>query len=1018
MSDNDPLLNSSLERDPVEELAEQFLERRRRGEAVSVSDYAKEHPHLAQRIRDLFPTLLLMEQLKPDSTASRGGGLAIERGEPLERLGDFHILREIGRGGMGVVYEAEQESLGRHVALKVLPPGWVGSPTRLQRFHREAQAAARLHHTNIVPIFGVGQQDDIHYIVMQFIPGQGLDRVLSAMNVQAACPTVVPCEQCGGPHEADEPCGTFSAADAAQMLLAGPATGDGSSAVELRVSDQAARAGTSSAPSDRRYWRSVARIGVQVADALSYAHRQGTLHRDIKPANLLLDNRGTVWIADFGLAKLADLDDLTRSGDMVGTLRYMAPEQLQGNSDARTDVYSLGLTLYELLTLRPAFDEKDRRLLIRQVAHEEPPHPRKVNPDIPRDLETIVVKAIASDPGHRYQTAGELAADLKCFLEDRPIRARRTTPIGRLWRWCRRNRAVAALAGTALALLVAVAVVASVGYVHTNQALQRVSEEREQAEAAREQAEAERTRTKAERERAEANLRLATRAFEDIFSKVAVDPVAQLPNRDEDEEWPEPAWEHMLSSKDAALLESMLKFYDQFAQQNHADIKLQKETARAYRRVGDIQQRLGQYDKADTAFRHALATYQRLAEASPENSDCLTAIAAIYNELGVVSRSTGHYIEARDFHVQAQEALRKQSPQVAALPESRFELARTYAFLSTSMPSRWTARPNRPSERRTADSQADRSKEVRASRPPRDRSADNRAPGLPPSRSREAVENNRQAVEILRKLTEEAPDNPRYRLAMARAQRDRYLIWAFGGRGNEADGGRQQAVDARQEAIRTLEKLIADAPNNPDYRYELAETYAMSYPLRRHGEKPEEAMEQLRRAVEIGTELVTRYPTVPEYKASLARSHMRIAEVLRPANLLDQAESNWGKAADLQRRLVAEFPAVQSYRFFLVRSLQHLSEVQNARRQPAKARTSLEEAIALSKQIQEASPDLSYLRMMLAFQYGSLSKVLNELGEKALAEEAAAKARQMGDRQNPPNFPPFRRDREDSGRKP
>lgn len=1004
MSDGDSLLNSSVQRDPVEELAEQFLERRRRGEAVSVSDYAKEHPHLAQRIRDLFPTLLLMEQLKPDPTSSRSGGLTAARGIRLERLGDFHILREIGRGGMGVVYEAEQESLGRHVALKVMPPGWVGSPLRLQRFHREAQAAARLHHTNIVPIFGVGQQDDIHYIAMQFIPGQGLDRVLAAMNVQSACPTVVPCEQCGGPHPADEPCGAFSAADAAHMLLAGPLTGEGSSAVELRVSEQAARAGASSAPSDRRYWRSVARIGVQVADALAYAHRQGTLHRDIKPANLLLDNRGTVWIADFGLAKLADLDDLTRSGDMVGTLRYMAPEQLQGNSDARSDVYSLGLTLYELLTLRPAFDEKDRRRLLRQVAHEEPPHPRKLNPDIPRDLETIVVKAIACDPGHRYQTAGELAADLKCFLEDRPIRARRTTPIGRLWRWCRRNRAVAALAGTALALLMAVAVVASIGFV--------------QSEAARRQAEDERARTREERERAEANLRLAIRAFEDIFSKVAADPVSQPPSREEDEEWPEPAWEHMLSSKDAILLESMLKFYDQFAEQNQADVKLQRETARAYRRVGEIQQRLGQYDKAETAFRHALATYQRLPEASRENSDCLTAIAAIYNELGLVARSTGHYWEARDFHAQAQETLRRQSPQMAALPESRFELARTYGFLSTSVPGRWLGRPNRSGDRRAKDSPTDRPSEGRTPASQRERSAENRAPGPPAGRSQEAIENNRQAVEILRKLTEEAPDNPRYQLAMARSQRDRYLIWAFGGRSNEPDGGRQQAADARLEALRMLEKLVADAPNNPDYRYELAETYAMSYPSRRHGEKPEETMEQFRRAVEIGSELVNRYPTVPEYKASLARSHMRIAEALRPANLLGQAESHWSTAADLQRRLVAEFPAVQSYRFFLIRSLQQLSEIQDARHEPAKARPNLEEAIALSKQLQEASPNLPHWRMMLAFQYGSLAKILRELGEKALADEALAKAQQLGDRQNPPKSPPFRGDRQDSGRKP
>ena len=223
--------------------------------------------------------------------------------------------------------------------------------------------------------------------------------------------------------------GTFSASEAAQMLLAGPPTPDSQppASARARKPEAAAVCARRSPPAGSRYWRSVARIGIQVADALQYAHQQGTLHRDIKPANLLLDNRGTVWITDFGLAKLADLDDLTHSGDMVGTLRYMAPEQFEGKADARSDVYNLGLTLYELLTLRPAFDQKDRRRLIRQMTQEEPPRPRKLNPAIPRDLETIVVKAMAADPGHRYQTAGQLAADLRCFLEDRPIRARRAS---------------------------------------------------------------------------------------------------------------------------------------------------------------------------------------------------------------------------------------------------------------------------------------------------------------------------------------------------------------------------------------------------------------------------------------------------------------------------------------------------------------------------------------------------------------------------------------------------------------
>ena len=674
---DDPTVAGEVQRDPVEQLAEEFLERRRQGEAASVSQYVEAHPALGARIRELFPTLLLMEDLKP---AAHGGAAAPVALGPLERLGDFRLLREIGRGGMGVVYEAEQESLGRRVALKVLPAVCVASPTRLQRFLREAQAAARLHHTNIVPVFGVGQQDGIRYYVMQLIAGQGLDVVVSALRAGAAPGELTAKGDDLPTRQSPAVAGSFSAGEAAQMLLSGPLP-DAPSADSPRRDAAGGSATTAAISRGPRYWQNVARIGIQVADALEYAHRQGTLHRDIKPANLLMDSRGTVWIADFGLAKLEDLDDLTTSGDMVGTLRYMAPEQFEGQADARSNVYGLGLTLYELLVLRPAFGEKDRRRLIRQVAQQDPPRPRKLNPAVPRDLETIVVKATATHPQQRYATAGALAADLKAFLDDRPIRARRVTALGRGWRWCRRNRAIASLSGAALGLLLAVAVVASLGYFQAN---------------------AERLRTQAEHGRAEANLRLATKAFEDIFNKIGADPVARPPEQDEDDPWPEPVWEVVVTDKDALLLESMLKFYDQFAQQNQADVKLQKETARAYRRVGDIRERLGQYDRAETAYRRALEMFQALGKGSPDDAECLTSVAAIHNELGTLSRNTGRFPEAVAAHQQSLEILRGASAKMAALPETRFELARTYSFLSEVSPRHGAARHDARVVRRAA----------------------------------------------------------------------------------------------------------------------------------------------------------------------------------------------------------------------------------------------------------------------------------------------------------------------------
>jgi WD40 repeat protein/tetratricopeptide (TPR) repeat protein len=212
--------------------------------------------------------------------------------------------------------------------------------------------------------------------------------------------------------------------------------------------------------SGRQYWQSVARIGIQVAEALAYAHSQGTLHRDIKPSNLLLDTHGTVWVTDFGLAKAADSVDLTNTGDIVGTLRYMAPERFQAQADQRGDIYGLGLTLYELLTLRGAFQASDRNQLIDQVKHAEPPRPRKLNAEVPRDLETIVLKAMAKEPAHRYATAGDLADDLKRFVEDRPIKARPVGGVERLWRWCRRNPALATASGLAVVGLLAALIVA------------------------------------------------------------------------------------------------------------------------------------------------------------------------------------------------------------------------------------------------------------------------------------------------------------------------------------------------------------------------------------------------------------------------------------------------------------------------------------------------------------------------------------------------------------------------------
>jgi serine/threonine protein kinase/WD40 repeat protein len=437
------------DRELVERLAEEFAERYRRGERPPVSEYVVAHPQHADEIRALFPALVLLEELAPsDDGADRPP--ASGHAPPPERIGDYRILREIGRGGMGVVYEAEQISLERRVALKVLPLQTGGDVRVLERFRRESKAAARLHHTNIVPVFEVGQEGDVCYYAMQFIQGQALDEVLKELQRLRSGGTAEagpvthslwvgqfdPPGDAVGPHPEKDSAPTERTTPSAKA----PASLSGHSELSSVESNF------------QLYCRNVARIGLQVAEALAHAHARGIVHRDVKPSNLLLDTAGVVWVSDFGLALTEDRG-LTEPGEVVGTLRYMAPERFQGTCDARADVYALGLTLYELLVLRPAFDGSDRLRLIEQISGQEPPRPRVHDPRIPRDLETVALKAMEKDASRRYQTVEEMAQDLRHFLADEPIRARRIGLLERWWRMGRRNPVVAGLGGVVAALL-------------------------------------------------------------------------------------------------------------------------------------------------------------------------------------------------------------------------------------------------------------------------------------------------------------------------------------------------------------------------------------------------------------------------------------------------------------------------------------------------------------------------------------------------------------------------------------
>jgi Flp pilus assembly protein TadD/serine/threonine protein kinase len=417
------------------------------GTAPPREQFLAGHPELAE---DLDACLAALHFIGRAAAGPRSVAPDFDESQPPEQvvgqIGDFRIVREVGRGGMGVVYEAEQISLGRRVALKVLPLAGALDPRHLQRFQNEARAAASLHHQHIVPVYAVGSERGVHYYAMQFIDGQTLADFIAELRQAGA-----------------RPAPTGEQPTTPQFPKQAQPTAD--TAPRAAVSTEQARP-------DRAHFRRVAELGIQAGEALDHAHQLGIVHRDVKPANLLVDGRGSLWVADFGLAQVQSDARLTLTGDLLGTLRYMSPEQALARRvvvDHRTDVYSLGATLYELLTLEPAFTGSDRQELLRQIAFEEPVRPRRVNKAIPAELETIVLKAMEKNPQERYATAAELAEDLRHFLADQPIRARPAGVVRRLRKWGRRHRGVVVTA--ALGLLLALAVVAgSIGWVMRDQA--------------------------------------------------------------------------------------------------------------------------------------------------------------------------------------------------------------------------------------------------------------------------------------------------------------------------------------------------------------------------------------------------------------------------------------------------------------------------------------------------------------------------------------------------------------------
>ncbi|MCR4413041.1 MAG: protein kinase [Thermoguttaceae bacterium] len=515
----------------------------------------------------------------PEAKAAASPAAALQ---PLGTLGDFRLLREIGCGGMGVVYEAEQISLGRRAALKVLPFASVLDPRQLRRFKNEAQAAASLDHPNIVHVYTVGCERGVHFYAMQLVDGQSLAEVIGQLQDRTRFQvTSARSRDHRSLGEADRITKVENLADADFRRAASP--------VRLSTLN----------PASVEFFSAVASLGIQAAEALEHAHQLGIVHRDVKPSNLLVDAHGHLWVTDFGLAMTRSSGDLTLSGDVLGTLRYMSPEQLAGDRrvlDHHTDIYSLGVTLYELVTLRPAFEADSREQIVRLIEGVDPPSLRQHNRRVPRDLETIVLRAMSKVVEDRYATAQDLADDLRRFVRDEPIHAVRPGSWQRAGRWARRHRALVVAASAILLLVAIAAIVASILVWQ------------------------ERNRTAAALAESQANLGVARRVVDDMYLRVAQEWIAEQPK---------------LTPLQREFLEKALAFYQSCAEKQSEDSPF--DAAIALVRCAELHGKLREFPEGERVVREAIRRLEALVADEPENREYRRVLAyALWRLAGIL----------------------------------------------------------------------------------------------------------------------------------------------------------------------------------------------------------------------------------------------------------------------------------------------------------------------------------------------------------------------------------------------
>jgi serine/threonine protein kinase len=924
-----PTHNSGERSSSVLRVLEGYLEELERGGEPNPDALVAQHPEIADELRTYLQQLNLLHRA---TVGLRWPASAVASQEMPDagRLGDFRLLREIGRGGMGIVYEAEQLSLGRHVALKILPLAAALNPRQLKRFKHEAEAAAGLQHPQIVPIYAIGCESGIHFYAMQHIDGQSLARFIADLRCQVG--------KEAAPKEEGSDIATPNGMDSLTRSP-GPSTGKETS----KTAPQA----------EASFFQTVARWGIQAAEALEHAHQCGIVHRDIKPANLLLDPSGKIWISDFGLARSLSEPGLTRSGDLLGTLRYMSPEQAsarRGLTDQRSDIYSLGATLYEVLTLEPALPGEDQQEVLRQLSLEEPRPPRALNPALPVELETIVLTAMDRSPDCRYPTAQEFAEDLRRFLNDQPILARPPSRTQRLRKWARRHKAwvTAGIAAMAVAIVV---LAVSIGLIWNAQ---------RQTQAALEDA-------RGKQSRAEQNLESANRALDNLLSLsntltvMPLDPTSQKTVQD--------------------LLKEVKNEYHKLDPLNST---ARYYKALAYRRVGDIYQRLVQDAEAENAYREAGQLFRQLADDFPGRSEYRQEFALCERNLGRMQRVMDQLDEADGSLGRAQVLLEELERTGTEPAQNKKDLAGCYHEIGLNRSKRGhlmeaVASYRRgleilgsPESRRDVDDSCERASNLQ----------DLGTALVQMGQFAEAERDLRQALTLREQLAARFPRDYEHRYQLAAAYRSLTHLLLSTGRLDDAE----RAV---KKALEILEQLAKDGPAIPNFQRDVAVGYEnLASLLDRRGQAGP-ADQALSRAIALVEKLVHDYPEIPEFQHLLAVLLNNHGPYLIQSGRTSEAEGVYRRALELWNGLHKAGRLLPEDRRNQGACLQNLAGLLIGRKDLNQARQLLEQAIVLQQQALKADPQHALGQLYLQAHYLQLADVLRELGHIDEAAQAA-----------------------------